>query len=262
MDVGSKLDKAPEGSTRMFKTLMENQENLNRVVDLATFLSPFLIYRGLLKTYVSVIDPIIENPVRTHAEHLKILERRKKTVTYFNVFIIPVILGIGYFKYHSSKELNINVNISNNDNNNTSSFHFLGLGFLEKKLYLVIPAVILFFKFWCLPFIKNSYPSLYKKIIIFADLSVNYVPILLLSWVLLLTLFHLIQSYVYLIFCSKNEKVQPNKYLPKFINNYLINLYNISQSEEKQAYMIMFNRTMLFHVFMSILGLILYYVYI
>ena len=89
----------------------------------------------------------------------------------------------------------------------------------------------------------------------------RHVPEILITWIFLVTFYHCMVLFIYVQFYTKNEQVHFNKYLPKWIKIYLINLYNSSKTVGNQGYLIFYNRTMFIHIILSIVSLILYYIF-
>ena len=125
--------------------------------------------------------------------------------------------------------INVNVNVnadkSQNEKTSISSLPFVGLGFLGRKLYIILPVFILSMKYIILPIFKDNFPLIYENILHILSVVTPYIPITLLSWVLLLTFYYLIELYLYLIICSKNENLKIPSYMPKSIQTQVNNLY-------------------------------------
>ena len=69
---------------------------------------------------------------------------------------------------------------------------------------------------------------------IYENVTSPYIPITLLSWVLFLTFYYLIELYLYLIICSRDENLKIPTYMPNFIQTQVNNLYEESQSNLKE----------------------------
>ena len=110
-------------------------------------------------------------------------------------------------------------------------------------------------------FFKENYPVIYEKIIVFLDTTSPYVPIFLVSWFLILTLFYLIELFVFFILCSKNDKIQSPNWMPKFIHKYLNNLYEESQTSIKLLFVKSYIYNFLIHAFLSFIAISLYNIF-
>ena len=107
-----------------------------------------------------------------------------------------------------------------------------------------------------------NYPLTYENIIYILNVTSPYIPITLLSWVLFLTFYYLIELYLYLIICSKNENLKIPAYMPKIIQTQVNNLYEESQSNLKQEMTKYYTKNCITHIILSIISVLLYILFI
>lgn len=178
-----------------------------------------------------------------------------------------MVLGLGLYK-DMLNDINVNINISNNisSNTNISSLDIFGVGFLKRRLDIVIALILISFKYGFLPFIKDKYPLLYDSVVLFMDTYRPYIPITVTAWILLVTLYSFIELYVFLSYCSNNNYLKPPmdyNYLPKFIKNILNNSYEISKLDGREYYTRALYQGIIFSTTVGTLCLIgCYYYYI
>lgn len=167
-------------------------------------------------------------------------------------------------EFLEKENVNVNVNADKSQNEKTSisSLPFVGLGFLGRKLYIILPVFILSMKYIILPIFKDNFPLIYENILHILSVVTPYIPITLLSWVLLLTFYYLIELYLYLIICSRNENLKIPAYMPKIIQTQVNNLYEESQSNLKQEMTKYYTKNCITHIILSIISVLLYIIFI
>ena len=263
--LGGKIEKAFDSTVQVFQTIARNQINIDKVIDIATILSPVLVYKGLLNVYIKQYTPS-DKVVISSRDQIKLMQMRQKLLFRFNCIFIPVLVGLTHWKMITSKNLNVNVNVNvdmgQNEKTSISSLPFVGLGFLGRKLYIILPVFILSMKYIILPIFKENFPLIYENILHILSVVTPYIPITLLSWVLLLTFYYLIELYLYLIICSKNENLKIPAYMPKIIQTQVNNLYEESQSNLKQEMTKYYTKNCITHIILSIISVLLYILFI
>lgn len=85
-------DKTLNNGIDLFKFIVSNQSNIDLFTSTAALIGPFIAYRGLLQTYVNVVNSIFSNyTYSTINEYNDILKRRSLLVIKFNRITIPII---------------------------------------------------------------------------------------------------------------------------------------------------------------------------
>lgn len=251
-DLSDKIDNTLNIGVDLFKFIVSNQSNIDLLTSTAALIGPFIAYRGLLRTYVSAVDPIARNySPSTINEYNDIVKRRSLLVKKFNRITIPIIgtyfLYLGMIKGNLlSKGVEKQLGSAN-----LASVSFLGRKFnLGKWLLLIfIGGVCWFTKTYVIPAYKIEYPESYNYI---ATVISNYGLYILLNslflWCFGLCIFYAIEIYIFLIYSIKKEGINLPKYLPKLTKIWLKRLEEDSKSEYKEAYVHIYGRTLLIHL--------------
>nr|YP_010697884.1 hypothetical protein P1Q19_mgp14 [Fuscoporia viticola]WCF76845.1 hypothetical protein [Fuscoporia viticola] len=232
--------------------IVSNQNNIDLLTRTAALIGPFLAYRGLLRTYVSAVDPIASNFTPNNInEYNDIVKRRSLLVNKFNIVTVPIIgtyfLYLGFIKGNilpQSVEKSLG-------SANLASVSFLGRKYNIGKGLLVILTGGLYWltKTYVIPAYKIEYPESYNYI---TAIISNYGLYILLNslflWCFGLCIFYAIEIYIFLIFSIKKEGINLPKHLPKMTKIWLKRLEEDSKSEYKEAYVHIYGRTLLIHL--------------
>lgn len=249
-----RIDKTLNNGIDLFKFIVSNQSNIDLFTSTAALIGPFIAYRGLLQTYVNVVNSIFSNYTSsTINEYNDILKRRSLLVIKFNRITIPIIgtyllhLGIiqgkklskGVEKQLVAESANLaSVSILNR---NFNLGIWLLLLFMLGAGWFTITSVV--------PAYKIEYPESYNYI---STVISNYGLYILLNslflWCFGLCILYATEIYIFLLYSIKKEGIKLPKYFPRLTKNWLKTLEENSKPEFKEVYAHIYGRNLLFHL--------------
>lgn len=251
-DLSDNLDKTLNFGVDLFKSIVSNQSNIDLFTSTAALIGPFIAYRGLLRSYINAVDPIASNYSPSSVkEYNYIVRKRSLIIKKFNRITIPIV-GT-YFVYIGVIRCKL---LTKGVEQQLGAANLASVSFLGKKLnickwilLLFIGGAYWFTKTYVIPAYKIEYPESYNYI---STIISNYGLYILFNslfiWCFGLCILYAIEIYVFLLYSIKKEGIKIPKFLPKLTQNWLKNLEEDSKSDNKEAYVHMYCRTLLIHL--------------
>lgn len=266
-----KINSTFEKANHLMDLAIKSKNLVHISVSGMTMVSVLLAHRMALKSYIGALDPIIHREPFNPVKYNELLRRRANHAKYFNFIIFPMCCIVGLLKANYSSKINFNFTL-NSDNFEVSSsgnttdkksisLSFLGLLGLKKwKYYIFIPGLVILIQYVGLPYFKSHYPILYESLTHFISTYVHFLPILIMLWYLILTIFYMVQLKLFLNYYINNTLHLNTKY-PKFINDWLSSLHKDSQSESKKEFMRSYIHYVYLLIWVDFITFILIFIY-
>jgi len=234
------------------------------------FVSPFLIYRGILNTYGKLV---IDNTYKPkNIEEQKYIEKNRiRLISRFNRIGIPILL----VSYLTVSQINIEKNkaiiqsmkdtilgVFNQESSSTlNSSLFLFLSKNKNNILIsLIPVLIIFIGYFIKPVIYNNYPWLYNLLNLY---GLKFSFCLIFMWVFILCLDSGLELIIYKFYIKNNAKIKFPEIIEWLINTRYIELWDQSQSTFKIEHNKFYVRNFYFHlIILFIIFILLIYILI
>ena len=268
-ELDKKLDQIADRSVMALKAIDKGDMILLGL----QFLSPFLIYRGILNTYGKLV---IDNSYKPKSiEELEYIQKnRVRLINRFNRIGAPL-LFVGYlYVYQMNIERNKDIidaikfsivdafkNESNGGGGAIKSLLFLFFTKNKKNILIfIIPVLMFLIGYFIKPVIFNNYPWLYDILKLY---GLKFSISLIFLWVLILCLDYALELIIYNLYKNNNSKIKFPVIIEWLINARYSELWDQSQSTLKIEHNKFYVRNFYFHLFiLFILFILLIYIFI